>query len=55
MIKYYKQQGFGGELVQGYMWKYPLRPLRSMAYSVAVRWLKGGDVVDQEHEAARQQ
>jgi hypothetical protein len=50
-IKHYKQ-GFGGELVQGYMWKYPLRPLRSLAYSVAVRWLKGGDVVDQEHEAA---
>jgi hypothetical protein len=43
------KQGFGGRLVQGYVWKCSLRPLKSMAYSVAVRLLKGGDFVDQEH------
>lgn len=42
---------FGGNLVQGYVWKYPLRPLKFAAYSLAVRLLKGGDVVDQEHHA----
>jgi lipid II:glycine glycyltransferase (peptidoglycan interpeptide bridge formation enzyme) len=42
------KQGFGGKLVQGYLWKYPLRPFKSAAYSLAVRWLKGGDIVDQE-------
>jgi hypothetical protein len=47
-IMLYKQ-GFGGELVQGYLWKYCLRPLKSMAYSFAVRLLMGGDIVDQEH------
>jgi len=46
-IKNFKMR-FGGKLVQGYMWKYSLRPLRSVAYSFAVRLLKGGDVVDQE-------
>jgi len=40
---------FGGRLVQGYMWKYSFRPLKSIVYSVAVRILKGGDIVDQEH------
>jgi lipid II:glycine glycyltransferase (peptidoglycan interpeptide bridge formation enzyme) len=39
---------FGGKLVRGYMWKYPLHPLKSIAYSLAVRLLKGGDIVDQE-------
>lgn len=39
---------FGGALVQGFMWKYPFRPLKSAAYSVAIRLLKGGDIVDQE-------
>jgi len=47
-IRIYKQ-GFGGRLVQGYMWKYPLRSLKSVAYSVAVHVLKGGDIVDQAH------
>jgi hypothetical protein len=42
------KQGFGGRLVQGFLWKYSLRPLKSMAYSLAVRLLKGGDFVDQE-------
>jgi hypothetical protein len=38
----------GAELSEGYMWKYPLRPLRSLAYSLTVRYLRGGDIVDQE-------
>jgi peptidoglycan biosynthesis/recognition FemAB-like protein len=47
-ILHYKE-GFGGRLVQGYQWKYPLRPFNSIAYSLAVRLLLGGDIVDQEH------
>lgn len=45
---------FGGKLVQGYMWKYSFHPLKFAAYSVAVRLLRGGDIVDQErHKLAR--
>ena len=43
------KRGFGGRLVQGYMWKYSLRSLKSVGYSVGVRLLKGGDIVDREH------
>jgi lipid II:glycine glycyltransferase (peptidoglycan interpeptide bridge formation enzyme) len=43
----YKQR-FGGQLIQGYMWKYSLRPLKYAVYSYAVRYLRGGDIVDQE-------
>lgn len=39
---------FGARLVVGYMWKYPLRPLKSLLYSLAVRLLRGGDIVDHE-------
>jgi hypothetical protein len=46
-IKNYKQ-GFGGKLVQGYVWKYSFRPLKWIAYSLGVRLLMGGDIVDQE-------
>ena len=42
------KQRFGGQLVQGYMWKCALRPLKFAAYSLAVRLLRGGDIVDQE-------
>ncbi len=38
----------GGKLRQGYMWKYSLHPVRSLAYSLAVRFLRGGDIVDRE-------
>ncbi len=48
-IMHYKQ-GFGGNLVQGFLWKYPLRPLKSAVYSLAVRLLMGGDIVDQEQK-----
>jgi len=43
----YKQR-FGGRLEQGYMWKYPIRPLKYAVYNLAVRHLRGGDIVDQE-------
>ena len=46
-INLFKER-FGASLTQGYMWKYPLRPLRALAYTLAARWLKGGDIVDQE-------
>lgn len=41
---------FGGTLVQGYAWKYSFHPLKFAAYSLATRLLRGGDVVDQEHD-----
>jgi hypothetical protein len=42
------KQGFGGQLVQGFVWRYPLRPWKSLAYSAAMSLLKGGDFVDKE-------
>jgi lipid II:glycine glycyltransferase (peptidoglycan interpeptide bridge formation enzyme) len=55
-VKGSKQEGinllkkrFGARLIEGYMWKYSLRPVKSLAYSFAVRLLRGGDIVDQEH------
>ena len=42
------KQRFGGQLVQGYMWKYSLHPLKYAVYSLAVRFLRGGDIVDHE-------
>lgn len=46
-INLFKQR-MGAKLIQGYIWKYPLRPLRSLAYSYGVRLLRGGDIVDKE-------
>jgi lipid II:glycine glycyltransferase (peptidoglycan interpeptide bridge formation enzyme) len=42
------KQRFGGRLFEGYMWKYCLHPVKYGAYSMAVRLLRGGDIVDQE-------
>ena len=42
------KQRFGGELAQGYMWKYSIRPARYAFYALAVRFLRGGDIVDHE-------
>ncbi len=42
------KQRFGGRLATGYMWKLYLRPLGAIAYSVGVRLLRGGDIVDIE-------
>ncbi len=46
------KQGFGGTLVQGVVWKYPLRRLKGLAYSAAVRLFMGGDLVDIEQRRA---
>ena len=43
------KQLFGATLVQGYMWKFSIRPLGSLAYTVGVRVLRHGDIVDAEH------
>ena len=43
----YKQR-FGGQLAQGYMWKCCLHPLKYGVYNMAVRYLRGGDIVDAE-------
>lgn len=40
---------FGGTLRQGYIWKYPLRPIKSLSYSLGIRLLRKGDIVDNEH------
>lgn len=40
----------GGKLKQGYIWKYSLRPVKSLAYTLAVRFLRGGDIVDNERQ-----
>jgi len=42
---------FGATLHEGYMWKYFLRPWRACVYSIGIRLLRGGDIVD--HEAHR--
>jgi len=42
------KERFGGQLVSGYMWKYPLHKLKYNVYSHAVRFLRGGDIVDVE-------
>ena len=39
---------FGGKLVEGFAWKYSFRPLKYAAYSIGMRLLKGGDIVDLE-------
>jgi lipid II:glycine glycyltransferase (peptidoglycan interpeptide bridge formation enzyme) len=42
------KQRFGGQLIQGYMWKCSLHSLKFLVYSLVVRFLRGGDIVDQE-------
>jgi hypothetical protein len=44
---------FGGTLQEGFMWKYSFSPVKSLAYSLGVRALMGGDVVDQERRLFR--
>jgi hypothetical protein len=43
------KQRFGGRLVKGYIWKYPLRPFKYWLYCLAARLRSGGDIVDSEH------
>lgn len=38
----------GATLAQGFTWKYSLRPWRATVYSLGVRLLRHGDLVDQE-------
>ena len=38
----------GATLVRGFTWKYSLRPWRASVYSLGVRLVKHGDLVDQE-------
>jgi hypothetical protein len=53
-IRTFKER-FGGELVRGYLWKYPFSRLKFAAYSLATRWLQGGDIIDVErHRVASQ-
>ena len=42
------KERFGPRLFQGYMWKCNINPIKSRVYSLAVRFLKGGDIVDAE-------
>jgi hypothetical protein len=51
-INSYKRR-LGGKLKTGYIWKYPLQPIKSIAYSVAVRLFRGGDIVDAERHKMR--
>jgi Acetyltransferase (GNAT) domain len=43
------KERFGGQLVQGYIWKYAFHPLRYFLYRVAAKVRSGGDIVDNEH------
>jgi len=46
-LKSFKER-FGTELIQGFMWKQSLNPLKAAVYSYAIRMLRGGDIVDNE-------
>jgi hypothetical protein len=47
-LQMYKQR-FGGRLVKGFMWKYPISKFKYSIYGLAVRYLRGGDIVDHEN------
>lgn len=47
------KQHLGGRPVNGFIWKYHINPLKSMVYSLAVRLLRGGDIVDAERHKLR--
>jgi hypothetical protein len=46
LMKY--KERFGSELRQGFLWKYSIRSLKAAVYSLSVKWLRGGDIVDLE-------
>ena len=46
-LKMFKER-FGGQLIQGYIWKYAFQPLKFAIYNYAVRFQRGGDIVDAE-------
>jgi hypothetical protein len=41
---------FGGQYIQGYIWKYAINRLKYALYCGAVRVQRGGDIVDQERQ-----
>jgi hypothetical protein len=43
------KERFGGQLVQGYIWKYSFHPVRYFLYRIAAKVRSGGDIVDNEH------
>jgi hypothetical protein len=45
---------FGAELIQGYIWKYSLHPLKYLFYRLAANVLRGGDIVDQERHKLKE-
>lgn len=46
-LSQYKER-FGGKLYKGYMWKYNLNTPKYLIYNLAVKILRGGDIVDAE-------
>ena len=50
-IRKFKER-FGGEVVSGWMWKFPIHPARNLLYQAAAWIRNGGDVVDQERRRA---
>ena len=47
------KERFGPRLIQGYMWKKPINPIKAAVYSVGVRLMRGGDIVDSEKKVMR--
>jgi hypothetical protein len=47
------KERFGGQLREGYMWKYSFNPLKFWIYNMAMRYRRGGDIVDQEGHKLR--
>ena len=52
-LKMFKER-FGGQLMPGHMWKYSFHPLKFFVYGLAVRFRRGGDIVDQERHTTCQ-
>lgn len=46
-LKIFKER-FGPRLIQGFMWKCSINPIKSAIYSGAIRLIRGGDIVDAE-------
>jgi len=44
---------FGATLKQGFIWKYPIHPLKYRLYCLAARLRSGGDIVDAERHKLR--
>jgi len=42
------KERFGGRLVEGFLWKYPIHPIAYRLYALAARLRSGGDIVDNE-------